>query len=466
MKRRKLTKKGYLLCVCFVLGILVLVFFFFWMTPKMKMHGEEKLTINLNSKYQEKGVEAVFQGKSITKEVETEGKVNTKKEGTYKITYHVKKGLFESTLTRTVIVKDIEKPKIELVGDQKIYLCKDGTFEELGFTATDNVDGDLTKKVKRKQEKDQVIYTVKDHEGNERKVIRKLIYEDRTPPVITLTGGEITSVYLNEPYQELGYTATDNCDHDLTEKVRVSGNVDTSQLASYELTYEVVDEAGNKGTAKRTVHVVEHTKNGTIFLTFDDGPKEGTTNVILDILKEEGVKATFFVTNGGPDYLIQREANEGHTVALHTASHNYQTVYTSVEGYFNDLQIVHDRVQRLTGLDARIIRFPGGSSNTVSRRYNVGIMSTLTREVLLRGYRYYDWNLSSGDAGDTTESQGVYQNVIHNLSKNRVNMILMHDIKPYTRDALRDIIRYGKNNGYTFEKIDMNTEMVTQRVNN
>ena len=93
-------------------------------------------------------------------------------------------------------------------------------------------------------------------------------------------------------------------------------------------------------------------------------------------------------------------------------------------------------------------------------------MSTLVQEVQNRGFKYYDWNVSSGDAGNTTLASGVYNNVINGLSPTRSNMVLMHDVKSYTRDALRDIIRYGKNNGYIFEKITMDTPMVTQRVNN
>lgn len=93
-------------------------------------------------------------------------------------------------------------------------------------------------------------------------------------------------------------------------------------------------------------------------------------------------------------------------------------------------------------------------------------MTTLTKDVLNKGYRYYDWNISSGDAGNTTSSSGVYNNVIKYLSKKRSNVVLMHDIKPYTRDALRNIIKYGKNNGYTFSKITMDTPIVSQHVNN
>ena len=227
------------------------------------------------------------------------------------------------------------------------------------------------------------------------------------------------------------------------------------------------DDAGNEASVSRKVFIKKRDAVGTIYLTFDDGPKEGTTNVILDILKEEGVEATFFVTNGGPDELIKREYDEGHTVALHTASHDYATVYASVDAYFNDLNIVSTRVKNITGEESKIIRFPGGSSNTVSRHYCVGIMSTLTQLVLERGYRYYDWNVSSGDAaGGTVTKEMVYSNVVNSLSRDRINVVLMHDIKPYTRDALRDIIRYGKENGYTFERITPATQMVTQRVNN
>ena len=173
------------------------------------------------------------------------------------------------------------------------------------------------------------------------------------------------------------------------------------------------------------------------------------------------------MTNSGPDELIKRAYDEGHTIALHTASHNYSIVYASVDSYFNDLNIVSERVKNITGVESKIIRFPGGSSNTVSRKYSSGIMSYLTSEVLKRGYRYYDWNVSSGDAaGGSPTASMIYDNVVSNLSKNRVNMVLMHDIKTYTRDALRDIIRYGKENGYVFDKITQDTEMITQRVNN
>ena len=102
-----------------------------------------------------------------------------------------------------------------------------------------------------------------------------------------------------------------------------------------------VIQVHNTSEVKRIVKVIaEPDGNKVIYLTFDDGPSDAITKAILNILKDEGVKATFFVTMSGSDSVIKREYNEGHTVALHTASHNYKTVYSSVNGYLDCFQIL------------------------------------------------------------------------------------------------------------------------------
>ena len=207
-------------------------------------------------------------------------------------------------------------------------------------------------------------------------------------------------------------------------------------------------------------------KKGSIYLTFDDGPREDTTGMVLDMLKKYNIKATFFVTSSGPDYLIKRMYDEGHTVGLHTDSHRYDYIYSSVSKYFNDLNRISDRVKRITGVDSKIIRFPGGSSNTVSKKYSVGIMKKLSYLVLSRGYRYFDWNVDAMDASSAKTSMDVYRNVTSHLSKNRANVVLMHDTKMITAVALEDIIKYGLDNGYTFSRIDMNTYMVRHTIKN
>ena len=208
---------------------------------------------------------------------------------------------------------------------------------------------------------------------------------------------------------------------------------------------------------------------GVIYLTFDDGPSSSSTPKILDILDKKGVKATFFVVNhdSSLDYLIKRAYDAGHTIALHSYTHNYAKIYSSKENFYNDLDLISKKVESITGEKSMIMRFPGGGSNTVSRKYSKGIMSELTKEVIDKGYRYYDWNVSSGDAGGAKNSDAVYRNVVNGLRENRDNIVLMHDFaNSKTVGALEAIIDYGLANGYRFDKIDMTTPMVRHGVNN
>ena len=203
-----------------------------------------------------------------------------------------------------------------------------------------------------------------------------------------------------------------------------------------------------------------------IYLTFDDGPGPYTAK-LLDILKKYDVKATFFVTGAGDNSLIAREYTEGHTVALHSYTHDYSYIYSSIDNYFEDLYNIQARVKNITGSTATLVRFPGGSSNLVSARYDggIGIMSRLSEELPARGFTYFDWNISSGDAGGATTSSEVYQNVINALSPN-YSVVLQHDIKDFSVDAVEDIIKYGKANGYTFKKLDAGSFTAHHGINN
>lgn len=468
--------------VCILL-FLIMIIGMTLMTPEIFLIGDQTVVININDDYTDEGAKALLNGKNISKYITISGEVNTKQLGSYKIEYQIKYGPFKNKVSRTVIVKDMESPTITLLGDENMVMNVNDTFKEPGYKAYDNVDGDITEKVTVDGDIDTkkigsytLTYQVQDRFGNETSVSRNITVQDKEKPTITLSGSKSITINVNDTFKEPGYKALDNVDGDITKKVKIEGSVNTKKAGVYTLTYRVQDSSGNETSVKRSITVKEKAKvpekteddgkTGVIYLTFDDGPHEGTTNVILDILKEEKVKATFFVTNNGPDSLIKRAYEEGHTVALHTATHDYAKVYASEKAYFDDLKIVHDRVQRITGEDAKIIRFPGGSSNTVSRNYSKGIMTLLVSEVVKRGYHYFDWNISSGDAGAVHTKEKVYNNVISALSKKRANVVLMHDTKTYTRDALRDIIRYGKNHGYEFKAITYDTPMVVHRVSN
>lgn len=205
------------------------------------------------------------------------------------------------------------------------------------------------------------------------------------------------------------------------------------------------------------------------YLTFDDGPSS-ITHSVLDILKKYNVKATFFVINSG-NYnkaTLQREVNEGHTIGLHAYDHNYAIAYKDDNSYLDGIDKLRAKVKADTGFDSHYIRFPGGSSNTISKRYSKGIMSRITKTAKQRGYKYYDWNVDDDDAGRARTADDCYNNVVKELRPNRSNIVLMHDFGTNKKilEALPRIIEYCQKNGYTMLPIDDNTPEIHHGISN
>lgn len=210
-------------------------------------------------------------------------------------------------------------------------------------------------------------------------------------------------------------------------------------------------------------------KKSIIYLTFDDGPNRYSTPRVLNILKKQNVTATFFeLKPAAADFdLTQRVLKEGHSLALHGYQHKYDVIYRSEKIYKNNLDQLRDLFFQKFGIWCTVTRFPGGSSNKVSR-YNRGIMTKLTKTIHDWGYHYFDWNVSSGDAGDVHTAEAVYKNVTKQLKKGQSNVVLMHDFNKNdkTINALEKIIQYGKKNGYTFLPITASTAEIKHTVLN
>lgn len=198
------------------------------------------------------------------------------------------------------------------------------------------------------------------------------------------------------------------------------------------------------------------TEEKICYLTFDDGPSVASTGQILDILKENNIKATFFVVYAEgeeAEALYKRIIAEGHTIGIHSASHDYDLIYSSVEAYLTDFEKLSSHIEGITGVKPEIFRFPGGSINT----YNSYIYQELIAEMLRRGYTYYDWNVSSGDASfSPTAKDKVVNNVLSGSLKQDNAIVLMHDSYGHTStvEALPDIIQGLKNQGYSFAALD------------
>lgn len=303
--------------------------------------------------------------------------------------------------------------------------------------------------------------------GKSGKLERTIKVIDKEKPKIELKGGRIVNLTKGTSYKEDGYEAQDNYDGDLTNKVTIE-QIKVNDFQD-KLIYHVTDLSGNEATEERYINYTEKSGKSVIYLTFDDGPSQYTTPKILDILKSENVPATFFILNYDKkkEPILKREVEEGHSIGIHGYSHEYKKIYKSEDTYMKNIKDLQNKIKESTDINTNITRFPGGSSNTVSK-FNPGIMSRLSREVLKEGFLYYDWNVSSGDSGDVKTSTGVYNNVTKGLRKGRDNVVLMHDFanNKKTVEALRGIIEYGKKNGYEFKKITNETPMVTQRILN
>lgn len=461
MKKWLLSNYKLIILIIILFVVIPCLFMVILFNSSLKINGEAVVTISYKEEYIERGASFVVLGRNFNKDVVIESDVVQGKVGKYDVNYKAKILAISLKKKRIVNIVDEDNPVINLKGEDEHTYCPSSVYEEEGYEAIDEYDGDITSNVESSVTSDGILYTVYDSSGNKGEVLRKIVYEDKEKPKISLKGNSRVYQKVNSTYKDLGYNVSDNCDKNVS--VTASGSVDTSKVGEYKVKYTAKDTAGNESSVVRTVVVYSEDgkKSGVIYLTFDDGPSSsGTTEKILDVLKKENVKATFFVTGSGPDSLIKREYEEGHSIALHTNTHKYSQIYSSEENYFNDLLTVQKRVYNITGKNTYIMRFPGGSNNTVSNKYSKDIMSTLRNEVEEKGFTYFDWNVTSGDAGECSTSTCVYNNVVKGLSKKRNNIVLMHDIKKMTADAIEDIIIYGKANGYEFRVIDEDTPTV------
>lgn len=198
---------------------------------------------------------------------------------------------------------------------------------------------------------------------------------------------------------------------------------------------------GEQDMEAQDAEIQEEEPSRKVYLTFDDGPSSNT-NKILDILAQYDVKATFFVVGKEGEWAedaYRRIVEEGHTLGMHSYTHVYQSIYASVDAFAEDLNRLRDYLYEVTGTESRFYRFPGGSSNKVSDISMREFISYLNEEEII----YFDWNVSSGDAGSRLlEAEEIIENCINGMANKDTVVILMHDAagRPTTVEALPALI--------------------------
>ncbi|MBQ8880968.1 MAG: DUF5011 domain-containing protein [Oscillospiraceae bacterium] len=454
-------------------------------TLSLTLNGGKEIRLEYGQDYTESGAKALFTKDEVETEVPVEilGQVDTTRVGEYVLTYTAEAEGLAVTDSRRVCVVDTQNPVITLTENPDSWTLLGKTYEEEGFRATDNYDGDITDKVIRVDMDGVVTYTVTDSSGNTVTVKRTINYFDPGRPNLRLQGDSIILLAQGDTYKDPGATATDQTDGDLSARICVDGEVDTAVSGIYTLQYNATNSYGFSSSISRTVYVLpmkyllksEKTAatgksaypkdciipqggmaykptGKTIYLTFDDGPTKHTGK-LLDTLARYDIKASFFVIHSSYIDMIARAAREGHTVGIHAHTHNYSLVYASDEAFLADFQAMQQVIAQQTGQITMLSRFPGGGSNTVSRYYNKGIMTRLTKKLTEMGYTYFDWNVDSDDAGKAKTSEEVFKNITDSVRWYNNSVVLQHDSKEYSVDAVERLIVWGLVNGYTFKPL-------------
>ncbi|MCR4802232.1 MAG: polysaccharide deacetylase [Lachnospiraceae bacterium] len=254
---------------------------------------------------------------------------------------------------------------------------------------------------------------------------------------------------------EMQYAKMKKLEDEKEEKVEKVEKVDGKALAAE---VESTDPVPTNIPEVEDQTLIEGKK---VYLTFDDGPSQNTEQ-ILDILKENDVKATFFVIGHTDEHsldMYKRIVDEGHTLAMHSYSHQYAKIYKSVKAFAKDMNSLSDLLYTVTGERTHFIRFPGGSSNTVS----AGDMTDFIRYANRAGYVYFDWNTINGDAtGQNLTDNEMINNVMSNVNIFTNSVVLMHDCagKEQTVKTLPKIINKLKKKHVTMLPINDTTPLV------
>ena len=207
--------------------------------------------------------------------------------------------------------------------------------------------------------------------------------------------------------------------------------------------------------AKKEMKNIYNENTKIAYLTFDDGPSAAVTPLILDVLKQQNIKATFFVlgTNikKNPE-ILKRAYLEGHYIANHGYSHNYKKIYSNAKSVLEEYNKTEKEIQNAIGnkqYSSYLFRFPGGFEGGRYEKIKKEAAKLLNRNNI----SYIDWNVLTGDAEGANTKEKILENIKRHTKDKGNIVVLMHDSssKILTYETLKDVIDYLRSQGYTFD---------------
>lgn len=288
---------------------------------------------------------------------------------------------------------------------------------------------------------------------------------------IVLRGGSEIDWPCGIPFTDPGWQAQDALGEDCTGSVETEGELCVWKIGSYTLCYSFEDSTGQRVEEERLVNIIPAElpepveREKLIYLSFDDGPCEYTDRV-LELLEKYNAKATFFVVGSSPEEYhdrIEKINALGHQVGIHALNHDYSTLYSTEEYFFEDFMQMQSFIYKHTGSYATICRFPGGSEtayNFLGRRTEGGF-EVIKQRLADMGVRYYDWNVKI--EGEGRGGDDLYYSFVRQVSENSTPVCLQHDTRLYSVNTLERLLQWGTENGYTFAAIDTSTPEIHTR---
>lgn len=245
------------------------------------------------------------------------------------------------------------------------------------------------------------------------------------------------------------------------DKLNNTENIIESKIMQKEKAYtHVIEfEEPKKQTQdiREQISNIYHSDTKRVFLTFDDGPSKIVTPLILDLLKQENIKATFFLLGSrvelNPD-IVKREYDEGHYIANHGYSHNYTSIYQTPQSVVDEFNATEGAIKNALGnqeYNSYLFRFPGGMPGGKHAQLKAEAAQILEQN----GVAHLDWNALTSDAAGAKTSEEMLQNAINTIGEKNSVVILMHDAgdKILTYEMLPNLISYLREKGYEFKNM-------------
>lgn len=245
------------------------------------------------------------------------------------------------------------------------------------------------------------------------------------------------------------------------DKLNNTENIIESKIMQKEKAYtHVIEfEEPKKQTQdiREQISHIYHSDTKRVFLTFDDGPSKTVTPLILDLLKQENIKATFFLLGSrvelNPD-IVKREYDEGHYIANHGYSHNYTNIYQTPQSVVDEFNATEAAIKNALGnqeYNSYLFRFPGGMPGGKHAQLKAEAAQILEQN----GVAHLDWNALTSDAAGAKTCEEMLQNAISTIGEKNSVVILMHDAgdKILTYEMLPNLISYLREKGYEFKNM-------------